>query len=187
MAKTLLNTLAIATLSAVLGVSAIEAKPAEAARITYEFQTSTDAMGRFSYDESTETRSELQDSRGTIIVDQSYLIDSIEFFFNNKVYTQADTLEGIDWRIYSYLGGELGDIGYQLFWRTADFLFQPVTYRDQFAFTSFHPQEGYNTSVSFSRVTEPEPPASVPEPGTTAGLSLLGLSLLWKRKGKTPA
>ena len=82
----------------------------------------------------------------------------------------------------SLLEGLVGE-SEQLSWDTEDFMFNPASGPGFFPelFTAFEIDGEFVDTVSF-RLVEDEPPASVPEPGTVIGLSLLGLGWLSQRK-----
>ncbi|MCT7975605.1 PEP-CTERM sorting domain-containing protein [Laspinema olomoucense] len=203
------STLAIT--GAVFSLGAVAIHPANAARITYDFSgyfsgpdKSGPLTGRFSYDEATEVKTILHDSRalyeesegqirppwgGLISHRKRYKIDVIEFPFFNKVYTQADALGEIYFSIvydsdfvvtYDY---EVGEI---LSWETDDFRFSGRNYREWFWTVFESPKPNFfdyfhsDGSVQFSRVQEE--PTSVPEPSIIGALSVVGLAGLLRKK-----
>ncbi|NEQ82630.1 MAG: PEP-CTERM sorting domain-containing protein [Moorea sp. SIO2I5] len=171
--------LALLTTGAALSLAVIETNPVQAITITYEFGAAG-FSGKFSYDDANETRSEFFASNPDVpVIELTYPVDEIEFFFNNRTYTKADsTIEPV-WSIFTgFAEGE------QLHWSTEDFSFtggnSPAPGFPEF-FTLFNIDGEFVETASF-RLVEDEPPASVPEPGTVIGLSLLGLGWLSQRK-----
>lgn len=166
--------LALLTTGAALSLAVIETNPAQAITITYEFSTAG-SSGKFSYDDANETRSEFIVPPGITVVNLTYPVDEIEFFFNNRTYTKADSTKEPVWSI---LAGEG-----RLSWATEDFRFNPASGPSIFGdlFTLFEVDGELPETVGFRRV-ENEPPASVPEPGTVIGLTLLGLGWVSQKK-----
>ncbi|NEO96913.1 MAG: hypothetical protein F6K56_45210 [Moorea sp. SIO3G5] len=172
--KTICQNLALLTTGAALSLAVIETNPAQAITITYEFSTAG-SSGKFSYDDANETRSEFIVPPGITVVELTYPVDEIEFFFNNRTYTKADSTREPVWSILAEQG--------QLSWATEDFRFNPASGPSIFGdlFTAFEVDGEFVDTVGF-RLVEDEPPASVPEADTVIGLSLLGLGWLSNRK-----
>ncbi|AOY82453.1 PEP-CTERM sorting domain-containing protein [Moorena producens JHB] len=172
--QSICQNLALITTGAALSIAVIEINPAQAITITYEFSTAG-FSGKFSYDDANETRREFVFPPGVTVVELTYPVDEIEFFFNNRTYTKADSTREPVWSILAEQG--------QLSWATEDFRFNPDSGPSIFGdlFTGFEADGEFLGTVSF-RLVEDEPPASVPEPGTVIGLSLLGLGWLSQRK-----
>ncbi|NEO11883.1 MULTISPECIES: PEP-CTERM sorting domain-containing protein [unclassified Moorena] len=170
--------LALITTGAALSLAVIDTNPVQAITITYEFSTAG-SSGKFSYDDVNEIRRELEPIvPGIPVIDRTYPIDEIEFFFNNRTYTEADSTKDPVWSVFEGLSG-----GDQFSWSTEDFSFVFANGPGPLPelFTAFEVDGEFVDTVSFRRV-ENEPPASVPEPGTVIGLSLLGLGCLSQRK-----
>lgn len=192
-----LNLFARSTLAitgAVLTVGTVAINPASAARITYDFFVDfygpdgyTPLTGRFSYDEATQNTSGYEHEGDGfpqwgvwIYESQEYEVDFIEFSFLDRVYTQADSLSSISFRI-DYANHE--EIGKILSWGTQDFSFEGWSYRIEAIGTTFHDKTTnfYNSSsVDFYRVQEE--PTSVPEPSILGALSVVSLAGLLRRK-----
>ncbi|NEO50282.1 MAG: PEP-CTERM sorting domain-containing protein [Moorea sp. SIO4A3] len=113
------------------------------------------------------------------MIEISYPVDEIEFFFNDRTYTKADSTTEPVWLIFEGAG-----TGQQFRWSTEDFSFSaatgPAPSFPEF-FTVFEIDGEFVETASFRRI-ENEPPASVPEPGTVIGLTLLGLGWLSQKK-----
>ncbi|NEO41289.1 MAG: PEP-CTERM sorting domain-containing protein [Moorea sp. SIOASIH] len=173
--QSICQNLALLTTGAALSLAVIETNPAQAITITYEFSTE-EFSGKFSYDDANETRREFDYREpGITVVELTYPVDEIEFFFNNRTYTKADSTREPVWSILAEQG--------QLSWATEDFSFNPDSGPSIFGdlFTAFEVDGEFVDTVSF-RLVEDEPPASVPEPGTVIGLTLLGLGWLSQKK-----
>jgi hypothetical protein len=192
MSVNLLTRSILATTGAVLSLGAVAINPAAAARITYDFSVlsstdgSTSFTGRFSYDEATKVVSqyEYQDPsfgwQTYSYVTEEYEIDFIEFSFLDKVYTQADALSPIIWRLKSLNNFPPYEI---LSWETQDFRFVHASHLF-FNFTYFLTNNPYTVdNVAFSRVSRgEEQPTPVPEPSILAAFSVLGLAGLLRKK-----
>ena len=191
------STLAITGALVSLGTLAIN--PASAARITYDFFMNLygpdgyDAplTGRFSYDEATEVNTFYEFGEygfpqwGVWTYEmKQYEVDFIEFSFLDQVYTQADALSPISFRMDYANDNPIGEV---LSWETEDFRFSGGSYRMEAVWTQFQgktPDIYYSWNVPFSRVKEE--PTSAPEPSILGALSVVGLAgLLRKRRGKT--
>ncbi|NEO69712.1 PEP-CTERM sorting domain-containing protein [Moorena sp. SIO3H5] len=171
--------LALLTTGAALSVAVIETNPAQAITITYEFSTE-EFSGKFSYDDANETISEFFANFPDVpVIKSTYPVDEIEFFFKNKTYTKVDSTIEPMWSTFTGFAE-----GAQLRWSTEDFSFSgansPAGGFPEF-FTVFEVDGEFVDTVGFRRV-ENEPPASVPEPGTVIGLTLLGLGWLSQKK-----
>ncbi|MCT7968874.1 PEP-CTERM sorting domain-containing protein [Laspinema sp. D1] len=199
MSANLLTRSTLAITGAVFSLGAIAINPASAARITYDFffdigdhNQSSPLTGRFSYDEATEVKEVRPPDMGYpwATVEQRYEVDSIEFLFQDKVYTQADSPSPLQWHTASFLDGPegWGPLIQVLSWVTEDFTFRGLYDRESGS-THFysHGNNGprYNSvrSLVFSRVEEQ--PTPVPEPTILGGLSVLGFAgLLGKKRRK---
>ncbi|MCT7982920.1 PEP-CTERM sorting domain-containing protein [Laspinema sp. A4] len=186
------STLAITGTLFSLGTVALN--PANAARITYDFSVPTygsdgysSLTGRLSYDEATENgwvyEYEGEDFPPWGVwryESQQYQVDFIEFSFLDRVYTKADALSSILFRIDYASHGELGKT---LSWETEDFSFVGGSYRMEAIWTEFHGKKtnfSDSWTVDFSRVqAEPTP---VPEPSILGAFSVLGLAGLLRKK-----
>ncbi|MCT7962918.1 PEP-CTERM sorting domain-containing protein [Laspinema sp. D1] len=186
------STLAIT--GSVFSLGTVAINPANAARITYDFSVNVYSpdgyaplTGRFSYDEATkntwgyEVGEEGYPQWGVWVYEgQQYEVDFIEFSFLNRVYTQADALSPIVFRM-DYANYE--EIGKTLYWETEDFSFVGWSYRIEAIGTGFQGKKTnlYDSwSVDFSRVqAEPTP---VPEPSILGALSVVGLAGLLRKK-----
>lgn len=183
MRNNIIQKLSIAAVSTTLSCGLLEANPAQAALITYNFEVfEIDSRGSFRYDDTTGNTSIVQNFFGTVFELTSYPVADIEFLFNDQTYTEADALNNIRFSTLVTLDGD--DRGMSLFWETEDFSFVPGSNTVFGAiFTLFRDNNGeFVSSVGFERVEE-EPPISVPEPATLTGLAMFGLAgLLLKKK-----
>lgn len=188
MTNNILQKIAGVTAGAIVGLGAIAPHSAEAALITYDFRIPIsfenyepgEVNGRFTYDDTTEVRSESIGWIGETIVERKYDIHSIDFLFNGKTYTEEDALSPITWSIFNNYGDEA-----VLRWNTEDFLFSLGSYRTIEIWTNFeiktNGQKEFVSVVDFSRVEE-EAPTTVPEPSAIGGLMVLGLGCLVRKK-----
>ncbi|NEN98605.1 MAG: hypothetical protein F6K50_24770 [Moorea sp. SIO3I7] len=177
--QSICQNLALITTGAALSLAVIDTNPAQAITITYEFSTE-EFSGKFSYDDANETRREFDYREPDItVVELTYPVDEIEFFFNNRTYTKADSTRQ---PVLSLFEGAVGE-SEQLSWATEDFRFNPYSGPSIFGdlFTGFE-VDGEFVDTAIVRRVENESPASVPEAGTVIGLSILGLGWLSQRK-----
>ncbi len=203
------STLAIT--GAVFSLGTVAIHPANAARITYDFDgyfygsdTSGPLTGRFSYDEATEVKTILHDYReifkesegqsrppwgGLISHAKRYQIDVIEFSFLDKVYTQADALGEISFSIFYDSDFEVTynyEVGKILNWETEDFRFSGRSYRESVwtVFESPKPNffDYFHSDGSVEFSRVQEEPISVPEPSILGALSVVGLAGLLRKK-----
>ncbi|MCT7954611.1 PEP-CTERM sorting domain-containing protein [Laspinema palackyanum] len=194
MTLNLLNRSTLAITGAVFSLGAIAINPASAARITYDFSVNiygpdgyAPLTGRLSYGEATQNRFVYEyEGEGVpqwgvwIYERQQYEVDFIEFSFLDRVYTQADALSPISFRM-DYANHE--EIGKILDWATEDFRFSGGSYRIEAVWTEFEDKKTnlYSSwSVDFSRVEEK--PISVPEPSILGAFSVVGLAGLLRKK-----
>ncbi|MCT7954613.1 PEP-CTERM sorting domain-containing protein [Laspinema palackyanum] len=199
MSINLLTRSTLAITGAVFTLGAIAINPAAAARITYDFffdipdpNLSGPLTGRFSYDEATEIKVVQTDVMGYPwpVVDQKYEVDSIEFVFQDRVYTEADSLSPIQWHTASFLDGPegWGPSIQVLSWVTEDFTFRGLYDRERGSTVFYsHGNDGprYDSEGMFRFSQVEEQPTPVPEPTLLGGLSILGLAgLLGKKRRK---
>ncbi|MCT7993845.1 PEP-CTERM sorting domain-containing protein [Laspinema olomoucense] len=195
----LLTRSTLAITGAVFSLGTVVINPASAAGITYDFffdigdyNQSSPLTGRFSYDEATEVKVISPPDMGYPwpTVEQRYEVDSIEFLFQDRIYTQADSVAPIQWHTASFLDGPegWGPSIQVLTWVTEDFTFLGDYYRESGS-THFysHGNNGprYNSVGMFRFSKVEEEPTPVPEPTLLGGLSVLGFAgLLGKKRRK---
>lgn len=186
MANNIFTKLTIATVSAALSFTTIEAKPIQAATITYDFdvyltsgpQTGNTYAGSFNYNNSTLTGTGLE----TVGVSQGL---SVSFDYLGVTYTEADDLKlspfSDDPRrrvdpgpLVSLSDGDLLGL---------DFIFSKDGVPTRISDSRFNEQSASTRFVNSGIVTyalrDSEP---VPEPGSALGLGVLGIGLLLMKK-----
>lgn len=187
MAKKLLEKFTGATTGVVLSLGAIAGQPARAEIVDYDFIVTShyennayqEFRGQLSFDAQSEIVTAEQGWMGKPIAKRTYQVHAIEFFFNNRIYTEADALSPICLSFYETLDEQ----GTVLTWETADFYFTLQVYRSEAVWTAFQDKTTAEKQWGmgwFSPVEEPT--AIAPKSTPTAGINRLNLGWLFQNK-----
>lgn len=180
---------AVATAAAALSLVVMEAEKAQAATITYDFTvnvtsgslTGTQPSGFFSYDDSTLTGVGLE----TVGVNEGL---AISFNFLGETYDETDDIEAPDYPILQFQDSSLLGLNFNVFYAPS---FQSFAIADEVdvAIGAIGTNGGsifaYDTdpSVGFEGLgTVTYSARPIPEPGSVAGLGILGLGFLLKKR-----
>ncbi|MEL6385120.1 MAG: hypothetical protein AAFQ89_22180 [Cyanobacteria bacterium J06626_18] len=191
--RTTFQTVAIATVSSVLGSLSLSAAPVKAALLSADFSveiTSGDFLvgetflGQLTYED------DLLTGVGTELIDPASGLVSLDFTYvgadltQSATYTEADDALGDGFPVVTFQAGELTGLDYSAA-ITPDIAFQfgeePLGSGNFVFLTDDFATFQFNTgAVSFS---EPTPqPASVPEPALLTGFAALASIALLRRR-----